>query len=94
MTRWIISSIVSVFIFGGVGMSGAEWEHEAVREQPETYEQNEQAAEQQTCDNPNCRRCHPKCRKRWRSTRFAERQFQETGWPGRRGDELSDELSR
>lgn len=30
----------------------------------------------------------------WRHDRFAEEQFQETGWPGRRGDELSDILSR
>lgn len=43
------------------------------------------------------------CRKRghrwgddpyWRDDRFAKEQFQETGWPGRRGDELSDQLSR
>ena len=30
----------------------------------------------------------------WRNDRFAEEQFHETGWPGRRGDELSDQLSR
>lgn len=50
------------------------------------------------CENPSCSK-KKKGRRwgddpYWRNDRFAEEQFHETGWPGRRGDELSDQLSR
>lgn len=63
--------------------------------QDEYYEQNESCEQ-----NPSSRCCKKKKGHRWgddpywRNDRFAEEQFHETGWPGRRGEELSDQLSR
>ncbi|MBA3236815.1 MAG: hypothetical protein H0T62_00505 [Parachlamydiaceae bacterium] len=92
MTCLTISSLVTIFIFGIVGLSAEVCEQEYTQEQAEYIER---APDQRTCNNPNCQCCRRKCkRKRWRSTRFAEKQYQEAGWPGRRGDELSDQLSR
>jgi len=33
-------------------------------------------------------------RRKWRDDRFLERQYQDSDWPSRRGEELSDILSR
>jgi hypothetical protein len=92
MTHWTITSFVTIFIFGIAGISAEVWQEEPPQEQEEYIER---APDLRTCDNPNCQCCRRKCkRKRWRSTRFAEKQYQESGWPSRRGDELSDQLSR
>lgn len=63
--------------------------------QDEYYEQSESC---QQAPSSSC--CKKKRGHRWgddpywRNDRFGEEQFQDTGWPGRRGDELSDQLSR
>lgn len=94
MTRCIISSFISSLILGVAEMPADVWQQEPGQEQAECNEKNEQTDQWQTCDNPRCPRCRPKSRRRWKRNRFAEQQYQEAGWPGRRGDELSDQLSR
>lgn len=74
----------------------------ANEEQPYEYcgqeEYDDQSENCQQSPSPSC--CQKKRGHRWgddpywRNDRFAEEQFHDTGWPGRRGDELSDQLSR
>jgi hypothetical protein len=57
----------------------------------------EESYERPIAYDPNAARAPARinsARQNWQNDRFAEEQFQDTGWPGRRGDELSDQLSR
>lgn len=44
----------------------------------------------QTCPSHQCGRR----RNRWKEDHFLEQQFQDSAWPARRDDELSDQLGR
>lgn len=49
--------------------------------------------ESNPCDAGHQRCCHPH-HDRYQTDQLAEEQFQDAGWPGRRDDELSDQLMR
>lgn len=91
MFKALIPCVAGVLAIGSFAMltaqecgCGAVQEEALVCEQEEEYSETRSwPAEQRYL-----------ARQRWQYDHFLERQYEETGWPGRRGDELSDQLSR
>ncbi len=96
MIKSVTTLLATLILFGAPQICMGDYEDEF----PEM--QNEEQLDAQTQvqvqgneeENQTPHSC-PNCckRKRWKKDRFLEKQYKETGWPGRR-DELSDQLSR
>ncbi len=92
MFKPVITFLVALFLFGVPQVCTGDYEDEFPEMQNEE-QLNAQIEYREAVDDENCPRCNRCVQRRWKKDRFLEKQFQETGWPGRR-DELSDQLSR
>lgn len=89
MIKPVINLLVALILFGAPQACMGDYADEFPEMQNEE-QLNAQEIEKENQEPHSCPNCNRKPRKK---DRFLERQYQETGWPGRR-DELSDQLSR
>lgn len=81
---YIICGMMGVCFCGAANLVGEE------RYQQEEVVYDDGQEEGRPCGV--CSRC--RARRQWHVDYYAEKRFQETGWASRRGEELSDQLSR